>query len=313
MDNPKLTSIIIRTYNRPGLLARAIESVYSQTYSPIEIVVVNDNGADVLDVIDHFKNLPPQRKIVRKIEYVVNRSRIFRASSANVGLEMAKGQYIGFLDDDDILYSHHVSTHIAAQVKHKALLSISKAVESIETDRKLQGQFTEKEKLYFFPDKINKLNFFFFDNYFPSNSVIFQKKVLEKVGKFDPNLFVLEDWDFFIRLLLRYEPLLINDVTCIYTTRGSKFNIRYSDKHRDSWKKSFRYIKDKYRTVYKDSEVSIPISEVSEFLTEYAKEWYDFYKDYEVLYNSKMFKIFRKLRKAYYWVFKLRKNYLKES
>lgn len=292
-----LVSIIIRTCNRPQFLSRAIESVYSQDYPNIEIIVVNDAGIDVTDIIQHFRNLPLLNTVNRKIDYIVNKKRIYRSSSANVGLHMAQGKYIGFLDDDDMFLSNHISSHVKNQDHTDSLFSISKAIESVEVEDQEKKQFIEKSKLYFFPEKINKLNFLFFENYFPNNTIMFQKKVLEKIGKFDAKLFVLEDWDFFIRLFLNFNPVMVDEVTCIFSSRGDLYNIRLSRKYRENWKQSFKDIREKYRKVYKNSEVSIPISEVSDFLTDYAKEWYDFYRDYEVLRDSTSFKIYRKMRK----------------
>ncbi len=290
----KLVSIIIRTHNRPEFLSRAVESVYSQDYSPIEIIIVNDAGNNVLHIIEHFRNLP-KSQVERIINYTVNQTRVFRASSANIGLELAQGDYIGFLDDDDYFIKNHVSEHVRMLGKDN-FFSISKAVESLEHNPNNES-FREKEKLYFFPSKINKLNFFFFANYFPNNTIMFNKKVLDKIGKFDPNLFVLEDWDFFIRLFLNYKPAFIEKTTCVFTTRGSLHNIRLSEKYKSNWRESFKYIKNKYRQTFSSSEVTVPISEVSEFLTDYAIEWYDFYKEYELLRKSYLYKFFRISRK----------------
>lgn len=291
-----LVSIIVRTFNRPERLERTLESIFSQDYSPIEIIVVNDGGIDVSYIINHFKDLTNTSGLVRKIEYIVNKSRVFRASSANIGIEASNGEYIGFLDDDDYFLNDHISQHITAQTKNGNLLSISKAIESIEI-KSDKDSFKEQEKRYYFPEKINKLYFYFFDNYFPFNSIIFNRKVINVIGNFDPKLYVLEDWDFFIRLVLNFDPKFINKTTCIYSTRNDKSNVRLSEKYKENWKEAYQTIREKYRKVYKNSQVSIPISEVTDFLTDYAIESYDLSKKYEALVNLRSYKLYKFIRK----------------
>ena len=88
--NP-LVSVVIAVYNGEKYLAEAIESVLAQTYSPIEIVVVNDGSDDDSEQIAkkypvHYFNQPNQGQ----------------PSAANKGIEMAKGSYLAFLDADDL-------------------------------------------------------------------------------------------------------------------------------------------------------------------------------------------------------------------
>lgn len=290
MSNNDLVSIIIRTKDRLSLLPRAIESVYSQTYNNIEIIVINDGGENVSSVIDHFMNIKLSGNLKRNIILINNKSSVFRADAGNIGLEMATGKYLAFLDDDDYFYTDHIEVHVSSLKTSKKKVSISKVVESVE--ERIDSKYVEKHRFYHFPSEINRISFHFFENYFPFNSILFDRVVLEKVKKLDSKLFVLEDWDFLIRLHLNYEFEIIDKVTAVYTTRYGSSNIRMDNDHKKTWRDSFAYIQNKYRETYMNSEIAIPISEVSNFLTRHAVEWYALTKENEYLRDSWAYKLY---------------------
>src|SRR4030043_1984640 len=99
-----LVSIIVRTKDRPKMVKKALQNIPDQTYRPIEVILVNDGGCD-LD-IDEFKSILGDIFL----NYKRLHKNMGRAHAGNVGIENAKGAYVGFLDDDDILYGNHVST-----------------------------------------------------------------------------------------------------------------------------------------------------------------------------------------------------------
>ena len=101
-----LVSIIVRTKDRPGLLVKALHSIRAQTYCNLEIVVVNDGGIDVRDVIE---------KVVPDIPvtYISHETCKGRSEAANSGMEAAKGAYFNFLDDDHVLRPDHVETLVS--------------------------------------------------------------------------------------------------------------------------------------------------------------------------------------------------------
>ena len=101
VENP-LVSIIVRTKDRPKLLRNALKSIAAQNYRPIEVVLVNDGGCD----------LPPEdlKGVLGDVDlnYIRLEHNTGRAHAGNVGIENSKGEFIGFLDDDDELYPEHL-------------------------------------------------------------------------------------------------------------------------------------------------------------------------------------------------------------
>lgn len=302
IDN--LVSVIIRTKDRPVFLQRAIDSVCSQTYKNIEVVIVNDGGKSVVDIVKHYESIflksdnAPKRKFI----YIENSTSVRRANAANIGIEASSGKYACLLDDDDYFYTQHIERHVEAQEKNKAVLSISRACEAIEDEN---GK--EKIKKYNYLSDQNRLMFYFFENYYPSNSLVFQKSLIKKVGGFDKNLQVLEDWDLWIRMFMETEPVIIDEITCVYTTRNGASNVRMSFEAKDMWKKSFEMVMNKYKGVYDDKKVNIPLSEIDKFLSSHAVDWYKMTKENEELrdsfayriYNSRTYRIAKKIGRLF--------------
>lgn len=108
MNNQSLVSVIIPTYKRTDMLSRALDSLLSQTYSNIEVILVNDNGRnkDYNNSLDTIvkKYLP----LFNKFKYIENDDNKGASESRNIGVESASGRFVTFLDDDDIYHPEKI-------------------------------------------------------------------------------------------------------------------------------------------------------------------------------------------------------------
>lgn len=111
--NSALVSVIIPTYKRRETLKSAIESIRKQTYENLEIIVVDDNGADS-EYRKSVEEIMEQYKENSQIVYVKNEKNMGGAAARNVGIQKAKGEYLAFLDDDDTYYPKKIEKQIAA-------------------------------------------------------------------------------------------------------------------------------------------------------------------------------------------------------
>lgn len=286
LDNQDLVSVIIRTKNRPNLLERAIKSVCDQDYKNIEIIVVNDGGQDVLELVDKYKSLYEGSD--RTFVYVFNKVSVMRSAAANLGLNKAQGKYICLLDDDDYFLKNNLSEHVSVQKKNGNLWSVSKTMESVQDN---DGLELEKRPGRLYP--FNELKFLFFENYFPSNSVVFQKNLIKKISGFDKSLQVFEDWDMWIRMYLETKPVFIDKVTSVYTTRNGENNVRTSVKSRGIWSDCFMKIMEKYKKGNYKLSGNISMTEISNFLPDHSERWYKMKEENQDLKDSLAFKIYQ--------------------
>lgn len=104
--NP-LVSVIIPTYKRADLIKRAVDSVLEQSYTNIEIIIVDDNG-EGSKFREVTKGILQEYIKERKIKYIENTSNKGGALARNIGANAARGEYIAFLDDDDIFLKHKI-------------------------------------------------------------------------------------------------------------------------------------------------------------------------------------------------------------
>jgi glycosyltransferase involved in cell wall biosynthesis len=201
-----MVSVIIPTYNRAGLLREAIQSVLDQDYflrsdaSSFELLVIDDGSADnTRDIVASSGD---------RVKYHFQAHRGV-SSARNLGLAHAQGDYIAFLDSDDLWKKDKLS----AQMSFMKTFPHARVccTEEIWIRR---GAFVNPKK------KHRKYSGRIFDKVLSLcllslSSALLRREVFEEIGKFDEELPVCEDYDFGIRLAQRYpvyflpKPLII--------------------------------------------------------------------------------------------------------
>jgi len=190
-----LVSVIIPTYNRAEYVCDAIESVLNQTYKNIEIIVVDDGSTD--DTKEWIKKYLSSSKL--KYIYQENRG---VSSARNTGIKIAKGEYLAFLDSDDLFLPKKIELQVKEFKKSPLSVGIifTGVVESGETI------YIPRARTRF--EAINKLNLLIkYKSAFSTN--LHRKVVFEKVGLFDENLRLKEDIEFLWRALKYFDVKLM--------------------------------------------------------------------------------------------------------
>ncbi len=199
-----LVSVVVRTRNRPRLLAQALESLFASTYQRLEVVLVNDGGEP--------PTLPAETPVtVRRVDLAENRG---RSEAANAGIAAATGELVGFLDDDDLVEPEHVATLAGLAAGSGARVVYSDAAVGLyEPDPETGHRCVARRLPYsrdFDPDLL------LLDNYIPFNTLLIERRLLAEVGALDPALPFFEDWDLLLRLAERAPFLHLARVTCEY-------------------------------------------------------------------------------------------------
>ncbi|MEE8380892.1 MAG: glycosyltransferase [Thermodesulfobacteriota bacterium] len=200
---PKV-SVIIPTYNRAHVLREAIDSVLSQKYSDLELLVVDDGSTDhTKEVVSSYTS---------KLNYIYQEHKGVSAAR-NRGIKHTKGDYLAFLDSDDLWLPDKLSTQMRFMEDHPEIhicyteerwIRRGVRVNPMKKHRKYSGMIFE----HCLPLCIVS----------PS-SVLIARSLLEEIGVFDEELKVCEDYDLWLRISARY-PIYLLDTPLIIKRGG---------------------------------------------------------------------------------------------
>lgn len=188
IDDGPLISVVVRTKDRPHLLAEALASLAEGSYRRVEVVLVNDGGQAPVVPDDYpfpvvAVNLPQNGG---------------RAVAANKGLEKAEGEWIAFLDDDDVAEPEHLATLAGLSAAGGTRVVYTDAAVGVYELHPDIGWHEVARRLPYSRDFDPEL--LLFDNYIPFNTVLIERSLFDEVGIFDTTLPFFEDWDMLIRL-----------------------------------------------------------------------------------------------------------------
>ncbi|MFT5728839.1 MAG: glycosyltransferase involved in cell wall biosynthesis [Desulforhopalus sp.] len=198
-------SVVITCYNYGKYLAGCVESVLCQTYQNIEIIIIDDGSTDNSnEVVQEYLSNP-------LIKYI-RQENAGQANAKNAGIQAATGDFIAFLDADDLWESTKLEKQMPMFSETTVGVVYSRArfidEEGRGLDLKVEGKYLK-------PRSGRVTEFLFFDNFVPFSSAVLRRECVEKVGEFDESLLMGIDWDLWLRISTRYlfvqvdEPLLI--------------------------------------------------------------------------------------------------------
>ncbi|MGI8385430.1 glycosyltransferase family 2 protein [Robertmurraya sp. P23] len=178
---PKV-SVIIPSYNSERTIVRTVSSCLNQTYSDLEVIVIDDGSTDSTGEI--LKQIKDERL---KYFYFENSG---RSEARNKGIHRAKGDYIQFLDSDDTLHSEKIEKGLSI-LEHDNTFDAVQCGTGYIKDNQLVNEFKAIPR-----DNVN--NVLLRENIFPIHSVLFRK---ECASSFPKGLSYCEDWYFWIKTL----------------------------------------------------------------------------------------------------------------
>lgn len=207
-------SVIIPVYNRENMIGIAIESVLSQSYSNLELIVVDDGSTDkTKDVIRSFKDIR-----ISLIE--ANHNGAYAAR--NIGIENAKGEYIAFLDSDDIWLPEKLAKQVAVARRKEEGFVFTNGFVLMENnneyrmnifltaDRDICGGKCYTELLR--------------HNFIATSSVILSRNIIDNVGYFIAENRGVLDYDMWLRIARKYEIDYIAQPLFLYKSHADRLS-----------------------------------------------------------------------------------------
>lgn len=193
-------SVIVRTRNRPALLAEALRDIEAQDYTDAEVIVVNDGDDAAAAVTAAAESVPGLSARLRIIDRTAERHG--RALAANVGLRAARGEFLVLHDDDDTWAPDFLSVAVA-QLRARPDAGAVSAHTEVVTHRTDPATGEERiERLLLNPTlSAITIEDMLRENRITTHSLLYRAQVHDTIGYLDESLVAHEDWDFYLRLI----------------------------------------------------------------------------------------------------------------
>ena len=203
-------SVVIPTYNRAYCIEKSIYSVLNQSYSNLEIIVVDDGSTDnTKKVISSIKD--------KRVKYIKIDKNVGPARARNEGIKRAKGEYIAFQDSDDIWHNNKLEEQYKVINNNPECQLVFCKYKVITEDNKMvpEEDFFDVAKY-----KYGMFEILLNENKIGTPAILVRKNMIEKVGGFNDNISTLEDWELCLRIAEQGNIEYINKVLLdVYPSR----------------------------------------------------------------------------------------------
>lgn len=203
-----MISAIVTTYKREvSVLDKAIKSILSQTYSDLELIVVDDSPSD-FDGRDAVKRMVENIDDAR-VSYYQHEKNMGACAARNTGIGKSSGEFIAFLDDDDEWLSKKLEKQLAAfTCKKIGLVYCGYNVTDKTTDKVVivRGKKTQRDDVMAMLLINNVMGIF----------PLVRKECYEKCGLFDTTLLSSQDLDMWLRIANEYEVGYVDDILAVW-------------------------------------------------------------------------------------------------
>jgi glycosyltransferase involved in cell wall biosynthesis len=200
-------SIIIPAYNAEKYIAETVESVLAQSFRDLECIVVDDGS------MDHTGEIV--RGFGARVRHI-RQENAERSAARNRGIANSSGDYIGFLDADDILLPEKLKEQVAFLDAHPGFDVVYSRINYFRDNGKRSRYRVRRAT----PEG-DILPLLIWANFITMNSPLFRRGAVERVGGFNVSLCRYEDWDFLLRLALSGSRFgFIDSLHCLCRMHG---------------------------------------------------------------------------------------------
>lgn len=275
---PKVT-VVIPTYNAIAYLPSTLDSVIKQTFTDFEVLIIDDGSSD--DTVEWASQLVDAR-----VRLIVQENQGV-AVARNKGIANAKGEYVAFLDADDLWEPTKLEKQVKCLEENPQVGLVNTSILNIDEQGNLLGAVDAHDV------QGNVLKYIVEENLILCGSApMVRRSCLEAVQGFDQTLMSAEDWDLWIRIAARYEFAVVREPLVLYRQHlnSKSNNIERHLKHR------LKVIDKTFETVAKDLQ---PLKERALGRAYLSVAWKLFVqKDYKTstMYRQKALSYYPQLR-----------------
>lgn len=298
MDNP-LISVIIPVFNRAPLVGETLNSLISQSYKNWECIVVDDGSTDETPVV---------------VEKYVQRDRRFKfftrppdrkkgaSPCRNLGLDLAQGDFVQFLDSDDLLENTKFEEQIRLLQQFPPLTLVTCKWGSFNSSSSLRVKTKYRSYQNFSPGVNLLYNFGKNDEYFPPIVYLVSRELIKIAGRWDETISNNDDGEYFNRVLMNTDRVIFCENTSAYYRAGNTDRLSLLDNREkiqsniESWKLIEEQLKEKHKkiaAVYVGNGKRNIYTQIKDSNPEIIEQHNDFFK--EVLpFKNRLKMLFRK-------------------
>ncbi|MBN2023859.1 MAG: glycosyltransferase family 2 protein [Pirellulales bacterium] len=206
---PSLASVIVPTHNRAGLLVESIDSVFGQTYRPIELVIVDDGSTDDTEMVVKAWSQTHAAAGQFTVKYIYQ-AKSGAPSARNRGLAESKSEFIQFLDSDDVLHPEKLQRQIE-------LLAFAPDVDYVYSEA---GRF-EVAPDWNVPPCFGRATTALLSDHLSKSTLnsicgLYRRRLCRRIGPWNVNLLKWQDWEYNLRMLaLRPRCVHLPGVYCL--------------------------------------------------------------------------------------------------
>jgi len=213
--NRPLISVIIPLYNQEKYIGEAVASVLRQTYRNIELIVVDDGSTDSSAEIVRSVNDP-------RIRYFYRSNSGLPAIARNEGVKLARGEWIAFLDHDDVWLPNKLDMQLRALEREPKAKLVAGNMSYFDAS-------SDKRMINYHQKSYNIFKDMLGGNRLPGSTVMVDKKVFDEMGGFreERDLKAIEDYDLWLRISRKYKIICLDRILARYrvydnSTSGSR-------------------------------------------------------------------------------------------
>jgi len=230
-----LVSVIIPAYNTEKYLSKAVQSVISQSYSNIEIIIVNDGSTDQTQAVaEQLKEKDLRIKLI-------NQENKGLSSARNAGIRLSNGDIVAFLDSDDWWHQRYLEKMVLQLNKSEEIGISFSRVQFADEEGNILPLYTRGHV-----KNIQRQDFFYMNPLSCGSNLVIKKMFLHDVGFFDELLKAVEDLDFLYRAASHhfFRIVGIKDYLVYYRIReGITYN---TELMLESWDQFMQKVKNKF-------------------------------------------------------------------
>lgn len=205
-----LVSVIIPSYNGGKYLPETLDSVLKQTYTDYEIIIVDDGSSDdTKDVVERYR-----KKFPEKIKYIYQKN-AGPASARNNGIRNSSGEFIAFVDCDDVWVSEKLQVQVDYLRKHPQCGFVFSDVFALDKD----GRIGKTMMRFKHPESGKIFYSLLKENFVLTLTLVTRRKCIEKVNGFCEDLLSSEDHHCWLKMANFYDGVYINLPLAFYRIR----------------------------------------------------------------------------------------------